>query len=163
MSFSKHFSCVSKGTYLIWSINAALCTSSTILHCPREITIERSLFILIFCPGVQLCHPMKLNNIPMQTRILMTFENFELRIYTKIDINTCALTCFCSFFMRNLWLWIKCPLLSDLDCLPDRLFCLVLQQSVYQKRDVRNAADGTCDDRAVRRGRLSDIRFVKSV
>ena len=43
------------------------------------------------------------------------------------------------------------------------LFCLVLQQSVYQKRDVRNAADGTCDDRAVRRGRLSDIRFVKSV
>ena len=36
-------------------------------------------------------------------------------------------------------------------------------QPVYQKRDVRNAADGTCDDRAVRRGRLSDIRFVKSV
>jgi len=100
MSFSKHFSCVSKGTYLIWSINAALCTSSTILHCPREITIERSLFILIFCPGVQLCHPMKLNNIPMQTRILMTFENFELRIYTKIDINTCALTCFCFFYEK---------------------------------------------------------------
>ena len=82
----------------------------------------------------------------------MTFENFELKIYTKININTCALTYFCSFFMRNLWLWIKCPLLSDLDCLPDRLFCLVLQQSVYQKRDVRNAADDPCDDRTGRRG-----------
>ena len=70
---------------------------------------------------------------------------------------------FLFFFYEKFVVVIKCPLLSDLDCLPDRLFCLVLQQSVYQKRDVRNAADGTCDDRAVRRGRLSDIRFVKSV
>ena len=67
---------------------------------------------------------------------------------------------FLFFFMRNLWLRIKYPLFADLDCLPDRLFCLVQQQSVYQKRAVRNAADGTCDDRAVRRGRLSDIWFI---
>ena len=62
--------------------------------------------------------------------------------------------------MRNLWLWIKCPLLSDLDCLPDRLFCLVLQQSVYQKRDVRNAADDSCDDRTGRRGAFH-ARYVQ--
>ena len=36
--------------------------------------------------------------------------------------------------------------------LQDNLYCLVLQQSVYQKRDVRNAADDPCDDRTGRRG-----------
>ena len=43
---------------------------------------------------------MKLNNIPMQTRILMTFENFELRIYTKIANKYMCFNLFLFFYEK---------------------------------------------------------------